>query len=290
MPATEETYRSQPTLHIVFALTSIAMTISIIWMIMADHLRPWKQVQREFHEVERAKLKAAEQESLEKQQKENQAKIEQIDNQIKQAEQEAAQRAADLRRLDREINCTAGEDREARHPAEVQEGRARQPAQPLRRHDRARRGAPGQAVPEHDGRRRREGAQDPLARARGVASPAQGKGSRQGEAPGLRRQPGQGAGEADSRDRPGEAAARPEGGPVLRPSRLAPRAARNRHGGPAHQDPADQPARPDDQLQLQGRSPLRPVHDLPPGHRPPGIRQGPRAASRCPRSSPRTRS
>ncbi|MEJ7638920.1 MAG: hypothetical protein WKF75_13355, partial [Singulisphaera sp.] len=60
MPATEETYRSQPTLHVVFAITSIAMTLAIVWMIMADHLRPWKQVQRDFHRIEEAKLKSSE--------------------------------------------------------------------------------------------------------------------------------------------------------------------------------------------------------------------------------------
>ena len=48
MPATEETYRSQPTLHLVFAISSIAMLLSTVWMVMADHLRPWKEVQREF--------------------------------------------------------------------------------------------------------------------------------------------------------------------------------------------------------------------------------------------------
>ncbi len=48
MPATEETYRRQPTLHLVFAISSIAMLLSTVWMVMADHLRPWKQVQREF--------------------------------------------------------------------------------------------------------------------------------------------------------------------------------------------------------------------------------------------------
>ena len=68
MPATEETYRSQPALHAVFAISSIAMTLSIVWMIMADHLRPWKQVQREFHRVEEAKLKAARTEKLNEQQ------------------------------------------------------------------------------------------------------------------------------------------------------------------------------------------------------------------------------
>ena len=37
MPASEETYRSQPTLHLVFALTSIGMMLSFVWMIAADH-------------------------------------------------------------------------------------------------------------------------------------------------------------------------------------------------------------------------------------------------------------
>ncbi len=68
MPATEETYRSQPTLHVVFAVSSIAMLLSIVWMIMADHLRPWKEVQRNFQHVEAAKLEAAKQQALNEQQ------------------------------------------------------------------------------------------------------------------------------------------------------------------------------------------------------------------------------
>ena len=126
MPATEETYRSQPTLHIVFAISSIAMTLSIIWMIMADHLRPWKQVQREFHVVEREKLKAAEQESSRKaKRRSRQARSSEIDSKIKEAEQGAAQRTADLRTARQGAQGAAGEDREARHRAQVQEGRAR---------------------------------------------------------------------------------------------------------------------------------------------------------------------
>ena len=105
MPASEETYYRQPTLHIVFAITSIAMTLSIIWMIMADHLRPWKQVQREFHVVEREKLKAVEQATLEKRQGDVQNQINELDRKIKEAEQGAAQRAADLNRLDKELKA-----------------------------------------------------------------------------------------------------------------------------------------------------------------------------------------
>ena len=105
MPASEETYYRQPTLHIVFAITSIAMTLSIIWMIMADHLRPWKQVQREFHVVEREKLKAVEQATLEKRKGDVQNQINELDRKIKEAEQGAAQRAADLNRLDKELKA-----------------------------------------------------------------------------------------------------------------------------------------------------------------------------------------
>lgn len=105
MPASEETYRRQPTLHIVFAISSIAMTLSIIWMIMADHLRPWKQVQREFHVVEREKLKAVEQATLKNRVGEVQNQIDEFDRKIKEAEQGAAQRAADLNRLDKELKA-----------------------------------------------------------------------------------------------------------------------------------------------------------------------------------------
>ncbi len=56
MPATEETYRKTSTLHVVFAVTSIAFLGSTVWMIAADHFRPWKTIQREFHRVETDKL------------------------------------------------------------------------------------------------------------------------------------------------------------------------------------------------------------------------------------------
>ena len=80
MPATEETYRRQPTLHIIFAISSIAMTLAIIWMIMADHLRPWKQVQREFQVVEREKLEGRrEAEAREEQKAKYQNQIDEID-------------------------------------------------------------------------------------------------------------------------------------------------------------------------------------------------------------------
>ena len=56
MPATEETYRKTSTLHVVFAVSSIAFLGATVWMIAADHIRPWKKIQREFHLVETTKL------------------------------------------------------------------------------------------------------------------------------------------------------------------------------------------------------------------------------------------
>src|SRR3954453_12580556 len=108
MPAIEETYRSQPTLHVVFALSSVAMTLAIIWMIMADHLRPWKQVQREFQKVEAAKLRAAEEERLREQNEKYGAQIKQIDEQIQAAEARRDENASELRTLERQIETQTG--------------------------------------------------------------------------------------------------------------------------------------------------------------------------------------
>lgn len=108
MPATEETYRSQPTLHVVFAVSSIAMLLSIVWMIAADHFRPWKQYQREFHRIEDAKLKASEDEKLAEQKAKNQAAIEAIDRKIEEAARTREANSSRLRELDREINLVGG--------------------------------------------------------------------------------------------------------------------------------------------------------------------------------------
>lgn len=108
MPATEETYRSQPTLHVVFAISSVAMLLSIVWMIMADHLRPWKQVQREFQKVEESKLKAVEQEKLAEQKAKFQAQIAEIDAKIAQAKRDRETNDSKIRLVDKEIRNLGG--------------------------------------------------------------------------------------------------------------------------------------------------------------------------------------
>jgi cbb3-type cytochrome oxidase cytochrome c subunit len=109
MPASEETYYQQPTMHLVFAISSIVMLLVTVWMIAADHFRPWKQVQREFQAVERAKLDAAKKEKEEEQKQKYQAQIDEVDRKIKEAEDSAEQRTAEIRNLDRELDKLGGE-------------------------------------------------------------------------------------------------------------------------------------------------------------------------------------
>ncbi len=52
MPATEQTWRDSKLLHIVFGISGIAMLITTVWMLAADHNREWKPVQRKFREIE----------------------------------------------------------------------------------------------------------------------------------------------------------------------------------------------------------------------------------------------
>src|ERR671916_836287 len=108
MPATEETYRSQPTLHVVFAITSIAMTLAIVWMIMADHLRPWKQVQRDFHRIEDAKLRAAEAAKRKELDDKTIAQLEAVDAKIAAAKQLAEENASRIRAVDAELREIGG--------------------------------------------------------------------------------------------------------------------------------------------------------------------------------------
>ncbi len=232
------------------------MTLSIIWMIMADHLRPWKQVQREFHVIEHEKLKAVEQAALEKRKGEVENKIKEIDTQIKQAEQGAAQRTADLRRLDQELKTllarTEKLDTERRFKkAELDSLRSLYDGMIERGEEREARNYLNTTVATSE--------QQLLVltrESRRLSRKTQTKAKRERETARLRRQPGQGTREIDARSGPGEAVDRPERCPVLWLARLAPRLARHRHGRPANQDPANQPARPDDQLQLQRRAPL----------------------------------
>ena len=212
MPATEETYRRQPTLHLVFAISSIAMLLATVWMVMADHLRPWKQVQREFQLIEREKLKASEKEKQEELNTKYKTQLDEIDAKIEAANASAEERREpDSRWSSNEISKLDAAAEDAGHAAAVQEDRARQQAQSLRRHDRSRRGAAGTSL-SFDGR----GADRARARAtfRRSSKTAQaelkGQEGREREAAGQRRRARKGEGTAHARGRPREAGDRTE--------------------------------------------------------------------------------
>jgi cytochrome c551/c552 len=102
MPAKEDTYRNQHALHIVFAVSSIAMFASITWMIVVDHFREWKNVQRDFVKFDAAKT--------EKDSKD--AKLWASDEEIAQLEEQLAaakeQAAADVEAAQKEIDEIIG--------------------------------------------------------------------------------------------------------------------------------------------------------------------------------------
>src|SRR6266567_2496658 len=52
MAATDQNYRNQKTLDVVFAVSCLLMFFSIMWMLYDDYNRPFKQVQRKFRDVE----------------------------------------------------------------------------------------------------------------------------------------------------------------------------------------------------------------------------------------------
>src|SRR6516164_6333783 len=54
MAATDQTYRNQKILDIVFAVTCVLMLVSIIWMFVQDYNREFKHVQRKFRDVDEA--------------------------------------------------------------------------------------------------------------------------------------------------------------------------------------------------------------------------------------------
>ena len=48
MPANEQTWRNPRLIHTVFAVSSVLMLLTTIWMMADDHNRPWKDYQRRF--------------------------------------------------------------------------------------------------------------------------------------------------------------------------------------------------------------------------------------------------
>ena len=52
MPATEQTWYNQKRLHVVFGVASLVLLGATIWMLVADHYRPWKVIQGTYADIE----------------------------------------------------------------------------------------------------------------------------------------------------------------------------------------------------------------------------------------------
>ena len=52
MPATEQTWRDQKLMHIIFAVSSVLLLISTVWMLAVDHARPWKPYQKNARSID----------------------------------------------------------------------------------------------------------------------------------------------------------------------------------------------------------------------------------------------
>jgi cytochrome c2 len=52
MPASEQIWRNPKRMHLIFAISSVLMLLTTVWMLAADHHREWKAFQRTFRDVE----------------------------------------------------------------------------------------------------------------------------------------------------------------------------------------------------------------------------------------------
>jgi mono/diheme cytochrome c family protein len=61
MPATDKYFHNIKTMHVVFALSSVALLATTLWMMEDDHNRGWPAHQREFFKIEALKARAGQQ-------------------------------------------------------------------------------------------------------------------------------------------------------------------------------------------------------------------------------------
>ena len=51
-PATEQTWRGQKRMHVIFGVISVLMLITTVWMFAVDHAREWKDFQKTAYTVD----------------------------------------------------------------------------------------------------------------------------------------------------------------------------------------------------------------------------------------------
>ena len=257
---------------------------------MADHLRPWKQVQRQFQSVEREKLEAAEKQKLEEQKAKYQKQIDEIDAKIQAADADAETRGRDLRSIDNELKVLEGrtekiDTRRRFQKAALDSKRSLYDGMIDRGEEREARAYLNTVVQRGRARARRPFARAGEGARRTLTAKKAEKEKLLGFVDDLKKEKERLTREADRVTRVIEQKDALYGGPLHWYSQadgVPAQPSRHRHHA-ADQDPAAQPPRADDQLQFQGSAALRPLRDLPPGDRPHRLRQGRARRGRWPR-------
>jgi mono/diheme cytochrome c family protein len=101
MAATDQTYRNQKALDIVFAVSCLLMLASVLWMFVQDYNREFKVVQREFRDVEEARNVRLMLEKLP-----DPAKVEEKRQAVVEARKALAAKRAELRPTERKLMAT----------------------------------------------------------------------------------------------------------------------------------------------------------------------------------------
>ena len=112
MPASEQIWRNPKRMHLFFAISSVLMLLTTIWMLAADHHREWKAFQRTFRDVEtwsiESRIQQQENEEYEQKVAKSRAALEEAEHEVPPAE---------LVEAFKQTLIKAAEDREA-HAAE----------------------------------------------------------------------------------------------------------------------------------------------------------------------------
>jgi hypothetical protein len=101
MAATDQTYRNQKALDVVFAVSCLLMLASVLWMFVQDYNREFKVVQRDFRDVEEARNVRLMLEKLP-----DPAKVEEKRQAVVEARKTLAAKRAELRPTERKLMAT----------------------------------------------------------------------------------------------------------------------------------------------------------------------------------------
>jgi mono/diheme cytochrome c family protein len=112
MAATDQKYRNQRALDVVFGASCVLLLLSMFWMLYDDFARPFKRVQREFRDVETALYQQA---MLEKFPADQMKNIEQAQGVVNEARQKVNDAKANLKDRIREVMAA----REGKSPESV---------------------------------------------------------------------------------------------------------------------------------------------------------------------------